>query len=314
MRFINLHASLLLACQLAAIPSVTLAFAPPTRLVYNAPAVTARSHTQLSAVALDVKSLPNPFKKLPWIAAKEKQRQVRRFQQERAMLHRQLGIPPEATYEEIVAATDRLIAANAGDLKKKVQIEIAKDKILQIRLNERLAGLAEIDSAAMKQSLYEKEGADEDDVSSKVKADKEENSAPAWTRGLIVKPDAAHAKAQLRLWGIITAIGVALPPSQDYIGRFAWLVCVAQLTFRGMPKEEQESGGMAMNFNTGGGGNHRKVAFAIGFGTWCVGSFLVYTVLMPSWAKGQRWTGSVAFALMNLIFGLVSSYFQPYKG
>ena len=144
--------------------------------------------------------------------------------------------------------------------------------------------------------------ADEDDVRGKVKSNgDDEPQAPAWTRGLIVKPDAAHAKSQIRLWGIMTAIGLALPPSQDYIGRFAWLVCVAQLTFRGMPKEEQESGGMAMNFNAGGKGGHRKVAFAIGFGTWCVGSFFVYT-LMPTWAKGQRWTGSVAFAMMNLIF------------
>jgi hypothetical protein len=155
--------------------------------------------------------------------------------------------------------------------------------------------------------------ADEDDVPRKVKKGEEESQAPAWTRGLIVKPDRAHAISQLRLWGIITAVGVALPPSQDYIGRFAWLVCVAQLTFRGMPKEEQEAGGMAMNFNAGGKGGHRKVAFVIGFSTWVVGSFLVYT-LMPTWAKGQRWTGSVAFTMMNLIFGLVSSYLQPYKG
>ena len=110
---------------------------------------------RLSAAAI---SIPNPFKKLPWNAAKEQQRQMRRFQQERAELHRQLGIPPEASYEEIVAATDRLIALNANDLKRKVQIEIAKDKILQIRLNERLAGLAEIDAAALKQSVFEKEG------------------------------------------------------------------------------------------------------------------------------------------------------------
>jgi hypothetical protein len=137
--------------------------------------------------------------------------------------------------------------------------------------------------------------------------------APAWTRGLIVKPDEAHVKSQLRLWGIITAIGVLLPPSQDYIGRFSWLVCVAQLTFRGMPKEEQESGGVGMNFNGARGGGHRKVAFAIGLGTWMVGSFFVYT-LMPTWAKAQRWTSTLAFTMMNLIYGLISSYLQPYKG
>jgi hypothetical protein len=138
-------------------------------------------------------------------------------------------------------------------------------------------------------------------------------NAPAWTRGLVVKPDPTHLQNQIRLWGIITAIGVALPPAQDYLGRFTWLVCVAQLTFRGMPKEQQENGGMGMNFNAGRGGGHRKVAFALGVSTWIVGSILVYS-LMPTWAKGQRWTGSAAFAMQNLIFGVVSSYLQPYKG
>jgi hypothetical protein len=36
--------------------------------------------------------------------------------------------------------------------------------------------------------------------------------------------------------------------------------------------------------------------------------------MIPSWARGQRWTTTVAFALQNLIFALVSCYLQPYKG
>lgn len=135
-----------------------------------------------------------------------------------------------------------------------------------------------------------------------------------WTRGLIVKPDEVQIKKQTKLWGIITAIGWALPPAQDYLGRFTWLICVAQLTFRGMSQDEIEGGGMGMNFNAGGGkGGHRKVAFALGFSTWVLGAMITYT-FMPAWAKGQRWTGSVAFAMQNLIFGLVSCYLQPYKG
>lgn len=151
---------------------------------------------------------------------------------------------------------------------------------------------------------------DEDDVP---KAATEWN-APAWTRGLVVKPDREQVKSQVRLWGIITALGAALPPVQDYLGRFTWLICVAQLTFRGMPKEEREGGGMGMSFNVGGGkGGHRKVAFALGFGTWIFGAILSYG-LMPAWAKGQRWTNTLAFAMQNLIFGVASCYLQPYKG
>lgn len=153
--------------------------------------------------------------------------------------------------------------------------------------------------------------ADEDDEPKK--KTENEQQAPAWTRGLIVKPTKEHVKGQVRLWGILTGIGLALPPAQDYLGRFTWLVCVAQLTFRGMPKEEQERGGMGVNFNAGGGGGHRKVAFALGFSVWVVGAIISYG-LMPAWARGQRWTGSVAFTMQNLIFGVACSYLQPYKG
>ena len=155
---------------------------------------------------------------------------------------------------------------------------------------------------------------DEDEAAAAAKKNEDDKPVPAWRRGLIVKPDQEHVKGQLRLWGILTAIGIALPPAQDYLGRFTWLVCVAQLTFRGMPREQQERGGMGISFNSGsGGGGHRKVAFALGFGIWIVGATIVYG-LMPAWARGQRWTASLGFAMQNLIFGLACSYLQPYKG
>lgn len=126
-------------------------FAPPSQLPR------ARHHT-MSPVQAAAVSIPNPFKKLPWNVQKEQQRQARRLKVERATLHRELGIAEDATYEEIVAATDNLIARAGGDLKRKIQIEIAKDKILQIRLNERLVGLAAAQSKeARAQSSYELE-------------------------------------------------------------------------------------------------------------------------------------------------------------
>ena len=100
----------------------------------------------------------NPLSKLPWNAERERQKASRRLKQERNALHRQLGIAEDATYEEIVAATDALIAKAGSDLKAKVKIEIAKDKILQIRLNERLSGLATGTKDARAQSRFEQRG------------------------------------------------------------------------------------------------------------------------------------------------------------
>lgn len=135
----------------------TTAFAPAAKspAVRIAPSPAA-SNTALSAMA--AAAIPNPFKKLPWIAEKERQREARRLKVEAAKLHRQLGIVEDATYEEIVVATDNLIAAAGSDIKQKIQIEVAKDKILQIRLNERMAGLSTTLKDAKAQSSFEKEG------------------------------------------------------------------------------------------------------------------------------------------------------------
>lgn len=112
------------------------------------------STTQRSAAA----AVANPFKKLPWNVRKEQEREARRLKIERTKLHRQLGIAEDATYEEIVAATDRLMAEAGDNMKEKVLIEVAKDKILQYRLSERLAGYIKANSEARAQSDYEIEG------------------------------------------------------------------------------------------------------------------------------------------------------------
>ena len=121
-------------------------------------AVALAAATQTTQSSSSSSLLPNPFKKLPWNVKKEQERQARRMKQDRAKLHRQLGIAEDATYEEIVAATDHLIAAAGSDMKQKVQIEVAKDKILQHRLNERLAGLQAESKEARAMSNYEVEG------------------------------------------------------------------------------------------------------------------------------------------------------------
>lgn len=103
-------------------------------------------------------AIPNPFKKLPWNAKREREREARRLKQESAILHRQLGITEDASYEEITAACDRLIAKAGDDMKAKIKIEVAKDKILQLRLNARLAGLSEVSKDARAQSTFEVDG------------------------------------------------------------------------------------------------------------------------------------------------------------
>lgn len=150
--------SLALALALSALCfswGVVTGFAPPP------PAIRSTAHTYVRhnmAVSASSTAIPNPFKKLPWNVKKEREREARRLKQERAKLYRQLGIAEDAEYEEIVLATDTLIAKAGNNVKEKIQIEVAKDKILQIRLNERLAGLAAENKEARAMSNYEVEG------------------------------------------------------------------------------------------------------------------------------------------------------------
>lgn len=102
-------------------------------------------------------TIPNPLKALPWNIKKEQERQTRRLKTESAKLHRELGIAEDATFEEIQEVTNSLIAkAEAeGDIKKKIKVEVAKDRIMQIKLNERLAGLTVLTEDAKAQSRLE---------------------------------------------------------------------------------------------------------------------------------------------------------------
>jgi Protein CHAPERONE-LIKE PROTEIN OF POR1-like len=96
---------------------------------------------QSSLFVSTISTIPNPFNQLPWKIQKEREREIRRNKIERSKIYRQIGIAEDATYEEIVDATNRLIDNAGTNLKQKIQIEIMKDQILQHRLNERLNGL-----------------------------------------------------------------------------------------------------------------------------------------------------------------------------
>jgi hypothetical protein len=117
-----------------------------------------------SSSTTTLSKLPNPLKQLPWNVQKDREREVRRNKIERSKIYRQIGIAEDATYEEIVEATDRLIYNAGSNIKQKIQIEIMKDQILQHRLNERLKGLliqermSNTNKEARAMSNYEMEG------------------------------------------------------------------------------------------------------------------------------------------------------------
>ena len=136
------------------------AFAPSsstTRQQQQSPITSSLRATKLAALA---PTIPNPFHQLPWNVEKAQKSKERKLKLERSQLHRELGIAEDATYEEINEATEKMIERADGNMKRKIQIEVVKDKILQIRLNERLAGLMSdiVTKDAKAQSGFEVDG------------------------------------------------------------------------------------------------------------------------------------------------------------
>lgn len=113
--------------------------------------------TSLLAKKAAAPAMANPFNSLPWNVKKEKEREARRLKSESAQLHRELGIAEDSTFEEIQEVTNKLImkADSEGDVKRKIKVEVAKDRIMQIKLNERLAGNAILTEDAKAQSRLE---------------------------------------------------------------------------------------------------------------------------------------------------------------
>ena len=55
-------------------------------------------------------------------------------------MHRLLGVPPNAEYDEVQQAVKALKEKYAGDTKRLLKIDVAKDKIAELRLRQRVSG------------------------------------------------------------------------------------------------------------------------------------------------------------------------------
>mgnify|MGYP003950107069 CR=1 FL=1 len=291
------------------VASLTLAAAALSMVAAFAPAPHAsRSLLFRSPTALGAVAIPNPMKSLPWVAKKEKERETRRIKTESAKLHRELGIAEDATFEEIQEATQTLInrAEADGDPKKKIKIEIAKDKIMQIRLNERLAGIAHVTEDAAAQSAAER-GSFEDDVDD-IKNEIVSKSKISWFDGLIKKPDEAHKKNQIKTWGLLTLICFVIPPVASQVGYINWIFAGTQIMNRGV-----EDSGAFEGAQMGKDKNYGK-SMAIAVGVW-LSAKVVFGFLasfFPSLVTSNMGP-VVETTMINVCLAVATMYISTYK-
>lgn len=297
---------------------VATGFAPSPKLAVR-PNTNNAGHTSrlFAAKAADpgvspLKKVTAPFDslmdKLPWNARRLEVRRARKIRRDIADLHRQMGIPEDAPYEDLQAATDRLIREAGKDVKKRLKVEKSKDDILLLRLSERMAGLTSISTDAKAQSTYEKDGASE-----AKEVEKKNRPVPQWRDGLIVKPDEKWIKRTAGIWSIFTIIPfINSSGSTQFLSVFQFVFLTGQLMWRGVPKDMHSGGTFRRPANTVSFA-HQKVAWLLSLGIFCGAKLLAYSLVPPAIRKSFRATQLWSWTLECGMFAASNLYLQPYK-
>lgn len=317
---------LLSTAALAAI-STTYAFAPSHQQSQTRQLSPLSSSTAIAAGL--PQAVSDPYKNLPWNTERETKRAQRRLTHANAALFRELGLPEDATYEDVADKTEYLISLtedlpkNEG-IKKRIKIEISRDKIYQIRLNERISGVRAEQEDAARVSKLEDEGMDgliamtSDSVDDIVKP-KQKLRIPVisglveYIQSIIVPPDESWRKRQIMVWGLSTLVCLINPPLTEGFARVNWLPAGGMMGYRGMPGMEDLGSGYNP-FRGKRNKSHQVKAMGIAIFGWIVARSLAETVVskVPALALSRSavW---YKFAVTQVTLGLLVSYIQTYK-
>jgi hypothetical protein len=282
-----------------------------------------RSSQALNSAISALPSLPNPYKNLPWITEREQQREQRRLTNANAALFRELGLPEDATYEDVAAKTDHLIELAAGDIKKKIRVEIARDKIYMIRLNERITGVRRENDDAYIASKWEEKGREglvelTDSVDDIIKP-KAAFKIPVisglieYFQSIYKPPDENWTKRQAVIWGASTLVCLISPPLTENFARLNWLAAGGMMGYRGMPGMENREAGYNP-FRGKRNKKHQVQAMGIAIMLWVVAKGMAESVVMkfPALAASRscEW---FKFAIVQGALGLATAFIQTYK-
>ena len=162
-----------------------------------------------------------------------------RFVVEGQELYRMIGVAPETDFDEIKATVKELseAAVAAGDPKRKIKLEIAQDKIMELRLRQASAGKLQMTG----ETLYKNNliSARDEQLAARNKILK----APKWTKGLIQYPTKKYALECAKFIGIFTAAGgVFMPGLATPMTAFICFTGMNNVYKRNRPKKFSEEG------------------------------------------------------------------------
>jgi hypothetical protein len=245
-------------------------------------------------------------KHLPWEKARAAGREAESLRNEAAALYRALGVPDTASFEEINAATKQLQAEYARDVKKKMQLGVVKDKIMEVRLRQRVTGNLGIDADARASDLAS-ERAEE------LRRSRRKWEAPGWTRGVVKLPDGKHLKQTSTFLGGATLGCLLVPSMASSFTMIGAVLGIGLLYNRGQPPVVRD--------DMGNPGEVRPVkpsviALTVGLNLLIAFSFVFLGVgLMKLFPAVEAVLGSslVTTLMLNAGFFVACTFFQTYK-
>jgi len=321
----------LVASAMALLAATTaVAFVPPNApLCRRARSASPNSSPSALAASLPKVSFTNPYKNLPWNVEREEQREQRRLVIENAALFRELGLPQDATYEDVDGVTKHLIAMTEGmpkneGIKKRIKIEIARDKIYQIRLNERITGVRNEQIEAAVADKWDEGGVEAlqeltDSVDDIVKPKRKlripiVSGLIEYAQSIYTPPDPAWRKRMITIWGGSTVALLILPGLIEQVFTLTWFFAGGIMGFRGMPVPEGNG-----TYNPFKGKRNKKSQFqamAIALPIWVMARGLAFDAItiarFPS--MSVRTEEFFRFAAVQFALGMACSFLQTYKG
>lgn len=247
--------------------------------------------------------IPNLLQKLPWVIEKESQREKNRLRYEASKLYRELGVAEDANYEDICQAAKNLEMRYEGDIKAQIKVGIAKDKIQQIRLSQRTAGMFLEASDAKAEEWLEKSAK----ASGKPVRNSEDKPDGIFGGYIsIVKPNAAWRQRVLVLYSIISGIGWVFQGMAGPLSLSNWLWTAGLLSLRGRKEEGPIRMGRRRMMD-----KKQVVAFPLGFLIFVVGYSLgnFVTSVVPT-LTGNKIEKPLQCLILCMFSGISVMYIQ----
>lgn len=145
-------------------------------------------------------------------------------------LYRKFGIAEDADYDEIVAAYERLRGKSADDKKELIRLEVAKDRILEDRLRQRMSG-----------GLRSKVSEGNWDRAQRFKPKKAFNEyLPPYVRQFFEVPSRDFRTNVSIFFAMLGGFALALPAMASAVMMAGYLVSNGVLFNKGLPAQKED--------------------------------------------------------------------------